>query len=520
MAAMLAHVLARLPRPCARAAALLMIACLVGFSTPAVFGQRPDPAPADAAAAEALYQVHLPLVADGRAPTSSPPPTPGPSPTPGPGPAQAGFFVEPERKTGTAAVAVDAQGGSHMAYRYYVPAAEHPQVVYAYCPPPASGCGDPAKWSRVALYDGVEEVQLELTPAGKPRLLVLIGASQGQDAFFAYAECDASCLSVDGWNAIGVQTKRDVIGTVPNPYTPRRYFELDPQGRPRFVYYDANYAAEPDHAGGFYLWCDAACTTEGSWSEIRFTQELPGQFETRRESLSEPVLKFTHDGRPRILAQLNPIRDPDTELRFDLYYIGCDSACESPDSWRRVQLIERGSGYEPAWDLELDPATDSPRAVSYQSGQRKLLYHQCDGDCFSPGSWQTLLLRDDGWGMGADLKLDRQGRPRLALLNTARGLGVLACDRDCAQVASWRERFAETLADLDKAYPIARPVTCNNGLWYVYAPSLALDPAGNASVIYDAAYQAKCQYVDPTQPAPPTDVFHEIWHAARFVTLR
>jgi hypothetical protein len=520
MAPSLAHILARHFRPGARAAAVLLMACLVGLTARAVFGQSPSPGRANGAAVEAPHQVYLPLLAGSRAPASSPTPTPGPSPTPGPGPSQSGFFVEPERKTGTAATAIDAQGGSHMAYRYYVPAAEHPQVVYAYCPPPASQCGDGARWGRVALYDGVEEVQLELTPAGTPRLLVLIGASQGQDAFFAYAECDANCLTTDGWNAIGVQTKRDVVGTVPNPYTPRRSFELDPAGRPRFVYYDANYAADPDHAGGFYLWCDAACTTEGSWNEVRFTQELPGQFETKRESLSEPVLKFTRDGRPRILAQLNPIRDENAELRFDLYYIGCDGGCESPDSWRRVPLIERGSGFEPAWDLELDPATDNPRAVNYQSGQRKLFYHWCDGDCFSPGGWQTLLLRADGWGMGADLKLDGQGRPRLAVLNTARGLGLLECDRGCGQGASWRERLVETLADLDRAYPIARPVTCNNGLWYVYAPSVAFDGAGNVSVIYDAAYQAKCQYVDPTQPAPPTDVFHEIWHAVRFVAVR
>lgn len=490
---------------------------LLAGSLLATLPGRADANDAEAGSAQVggVNTVYLPLLAGGTGATS---PQPGPGPGPGPGPTSTGFFVEPEKKTSRPGVAIDPQGGLHMAYRYHVPYAQHPQVVYAYCPPPSAQCTNPAKWGRVAFLDRVEEVQIELTPAGKPRLLALVGDAEGSlSSLFVYAECDSDCLNVESWSGIGVQTKNDTLGSALSYYTPRRYFELDPQGRPRFVYYDNNYVnVEPDHIGGFYLWCDANCTQEGNWYETRFTQREG----YNNESISEPVLKFTRDGRPRILSLLYPLGNgvPGQPLRFELYYIGCDSDCEYTESWRRTPVVDRGSGYQPAWDLELDPATDSPRAVNYQSGERKLLYHTCEGDCLG-GGWSSLELRTDGWGIGADLVLDAQGRPRLALLNTSRGAGAMLCDSVCGQRSSWGEVMIETLDDLDNSYPIARPVTCDNGLWYVYSPTLVFDAAGDPHIIYDAAYEARCQYVDPTQPAPPTDVFHEIWHSVRYVAL-
>ncbi len=468
---------------------------------------------------QATGNVYLPLIG-GTSPTTPGPQPPTQPPTQPPVPQSSGFFVEPEKKTSRPGIAIDSQGGLHMAYRYHVPYAQHPQVVYAYCPPPSAQCTDPAKWGRVAFLDRAEEVQIELTPAGKPRLLAMLGDAEGSfGSMFVYLECDANCLNEESWSAIGVQTRNDSLGRAFEYYTPKRYFELDPQGRPRFVYYDNNYQIEPDHIGGFYLWCDANCTQEGTWNEVRFTK----QSGYNNESISEPVLKFTRDGRPRVLAQLNPLGNgaPGTPLRFDVYYIGCDTNCEDSESWQRVPIVERGSGYQPAWDLELDPATDNPRAVNYQSGEHKLFYHSCDGDCFAQGSWNTLdMSMDSNWGVGVELRLDPQGRPRMVFLNTARGVGAMFCNTNCGLRASWGERLVETLDELDKAYPIARPVTCNNGMWDIYSPSMTFDASGNPHIIYDAAYQARCQYVDPTQPAPPTDRFHEIWHSVRYVALR
>lgn len=507
------------PARAAQAAlALLLLAGALLAALPRLAGATP-PAPARGEAGppdlDAATTLYLPLLRGG----AQPPADPGPGPGPGPDPQRGGFFVEPEKKTGRPGVAIDARGGLHMAYRYHVPYAQHPQVVYAYCPPPSAQCGDPAKWGRVAFLDRAEEVQIELTPAGQPRLLALLGDAENSfSSLFVYAECDANCLDVDSWSGIGVQTRSDSLGSALTYYTPKRSFELDPQGRPRFVYYDNNYVnVEPDHIGGFYLWCDANCTEEGTWNETRITLREG----YNNESISDPVLKFTRDGRPRILSLLYPLGNgaPGQPLRFELYYIGCDSACEETESWRRTAVTDRGSGYQPAWDLELDPATDSPRAVSYQSGERKLFYHSCDGDCLD-GGWGSTELRADGWGLGADLELDGRGRPRMALLNGSRGAGVMACDSACGQPASWGEALVETLDDLDAAYPVARPVTCDNGLWDIYSPTLALDAAGDPHIIYDASYKARCQYVDPTQPAPPTDVFHEIWHSVRYTTLR
>jgi hypothetical protein len=158
--------------------------------------------------------------------------------------------------------------------------------------------------------------------------------------------------------------------------------------------------------------------------------------------------------------------------------------------------------------------------VNYQSGEQKLFFHSCDGGCLSQGGWKSLEMGLDGtWGSGVDLELDAQGRPRMAFLSSSRGVGAMACDAGCDQRAGWGEALVETADDIDKAYPVARPVTCDNGIWEIYASSLAFGPAGNPHIIYDAAYKARCQYVDPTQPAPPTDVFHEIWHSVRLVAL-
>jgi hypothetical protein len=493
-------------------ATILFASCLHPDANAAAGRPAPGGEETGEAARQAPNPIYLPMLV--KASEANPQPTPTPEPRP------QGFFVEPAKKTSRPGLQIDAQGGMHMAYRYHVPYAEHPQVVYAYCPPPSSQCTDPARWGRVAFLDRAEEVQIRLTPGGKPRLLAMIG--EAEDSFsslFVYAECDTNCLSEDSWSAIGVQTRRDTLGQVSEYDTPKRYFELDPQGRPRFAYYDNNYSIEPDHIGGFYLWCDVSCTEPGTWYETRFTHQSGDNY----ESISKPVLKFTRNGRPRILAQLSPLGNgaPGTELRFDVYYIGCDSDCEYEENWQRVAVAERGSGYQPAWDLELDPATDSPRAVNYQSGERKLFYYECDGDCFTKESWNKLDMSfESNWGVGVDLKLDEQGHRSMAFLNTARGLGVMFCTTNCIERANWSNTLVETLDDLDTAYPVARPVTCDNGMWDISSPSMAFDAQGNPHIIYDAAYQARCQYVDPTQPPVPTDVFHEIWHSVRYVTLR
>jgi hypothetical protein len=107
----------------------------------------------------------------------------------------------------------------------------------------------------------------------------------------------------------------------------------------------------------------------------------------------------------------------------------------------------------------------------------------------------------------------------MVFLSSSRGVALMACNAGCDQLAGWGDAVVETADDIDKAYPVARPVTCDSGIWDIYSPTLVFDAADNAHIIYDAAYKARCQYVDPTQPAPPTDVFHEIWHSVRYVTL-
>jgi hypothetical protein len=122
-------------------------------------------------------------------------------------------------------------------------------------------------------------------------------------------------------------------------------------------------------------------------------------------------------------------------------------------------------------------------------------------------------------GDGVDLELDAQGRPRLAYLNGSDNLGYSWCNAGCTDPAAWQHVIAESSTQLEAEYPVARPVTCNAGLWDTYAPSLALDAQGHPHVGYNGSYKARCQYQDPNDPGQIYDTFLEIWHSVRLVTF-
>ncbi len=422
------------------------------------------------------------------------------------------YFLGTDSKTGSASVAVDAKGGLHIAFAQFLPTAEKPQFFYYAC---AADCANDGNWSGVAGGDAVNEVQLAITASGQPRLLVRSIDSAKGSHVYEYFACDRDCTHGENWDGTAIFTR---WGTSTfdlfDPAHPQRSFALDPWGRPRAVYFDRNYLVEPDHYGTFYTWCDANCTRPENWKET----QISTPYEYDLEAYSYASLTFTRDGAPRLAAHIDPLSF--TGEQAGVYYAGCDRDCHRHENWRRVKVMERGSGDKPSWDLELN-AADQPRMAVYGGPKNdRLHYAACDGDCFRQSNWRVQEVPvkvPDGYH--PDLELTAAGLPRIVYVQgSGGGIGLAACDANCEAVpAVWRVADVESARALDTEYPVARPSYCDAGLWTVMSPVLALDTAGRMSLAYDAKYDTRCLYQDPARPDPPYYRFHELWRSARLV---
>lgn len=439
-----------------------------------------------------------------------------------PPPAPAALFMEPETKTGTGNLMADGQGGLHSAYVYVLPYAEHPRAIYRYCAP-GKDCSQNANWAGVALADYVDEVQLALTPAGQPRLLIRTRAeASGYDNDYYYAACDGACTDPAQWDSVLVATTYGTSMFAISDFTsPQRYFALDPQGRPRFVYFDRNYFIEPDHIGVYYVFCDADCTSNPAGDPHWFETQISLAQGYNYEVFKYVSLTFTAQGQPRVVADVIPLNSDEAGI----YYVACDDQCEDGANWQRVRLFERGSGTEVSWDIEIDSA-GRPHVAYYDgsyinNGGEYLYYAWCDGNCLDVNDWQGAYLGlAQRTGKHPDLELDAQGRPRIAhMLQSGGGLGYAWCDSNCGVTAAWHEKVVEAASVLDAAWPVARPGHCDAGLWVTKTPVLHLDSGGHPRIMYDAAYETRCWYDDPYDNLGPYLKFHQLWHTVRGVVF-
>jgi len=430
---------------------------------------------------------------------------------------QTSFFLDEQYKTSSASIQIDAAGGTHLAYNYYEAVAEGVPTsgIYLYC---ATACENGANWNGISFGEQVNEVQVKLTPAGQPRVLYRSRATDEDRNDYFYATCDQTCTDPAQWSITYVASSR---GTAPFEFSddtlPQRYFALDPQGRPRFVYNDRL----TDHLGTFYAYCDIDCHTSSNWFETKINQDTGDQGPYRYEKFSYPALAFTPQGQPRIAADGVSLQD-----EFYLYYLACDANCEAATSWTGIPLVERGSGAHVSCDIELD-ALGRPRIAFYQGalleGQGERLYYTwCNSDCMTAQNWQGSdlgLSQNDG--QGPDLVLDATGQPRLAyaLYHTG-GVGYSWCDSNCETAeALWQHQVVESRADLLAAWPVAYPPHCDGGLWDGLTPSLALDGLGNLHLAYDTTYSARCTYIPETGEWQPRDIFHLIWRSVRVTSF-
>jgi hypothetical protein len=383
------------------------------------------------------------------------------------------LFLNRSDKTNSAAIAVDANGGTHVAYAAFNRDANGKEpAYYAYC---AASCINIASWGVAKLSDRVQEVQLALDPGGHPRLLIRM-RDQNLDTFYQYAACDTDCANAANWQLETITPTRN-LDTSLWEYS-QHYFALDPLGRPRFVYYDEYNAP---HNGTFYVFCDANCTTRASWREIKVSDM----------ALRDATLTFTTAGQPRLAA----VGYPSSADSGALAYILCDTACDNPPNWSGTFLYERGGGHA-SFVLRLD-SNDRPRMAFYQGslsdGQGQRLYYVwCNTGCADGASWDGsaigLALSD---GQDPSLAIDGQDRPRIAYRNaTSDGLRYAWCDTNCESTSTvWQQRLVESSTVLDTEWPIPPPANCTTAFWYGgYRPSLSLDATGNPRIGYDAEH--------------------------------
>ena len=251
-----------------------------------------------------------------------------------------------------------------MAYYYYEPQdGQSPtSAVYIHCP---ANCDVGSNWNGVSMGEGVREVQLELTAAGQPRLLYRTTSTvQNGGTDYYYAECNTNCTDSNNWQTTLVVTSFGTsIFDIGEDNLPQRYFALDPEGRPRFLYLDRNYLVEPDHYGLFYVTCESDCTDPAQWSQALISAVIQEEFFFDWEVITFTSLTFTSSGQPRFIGELIPLADQGERVTA-LYYFACDTGCDEFANWSRVQIGERGQGSDLSWDLALD-ANDRPRVVHY-----------------------------------------------------------------------------------------------------------------------------------------------------------
>ncbi len=415
--------------------------------------------------------IYIPLIE--RAPVGSPTPTPTVTTTPPPT-TEGALFLNRTRSTDSASAAVDAAGGFHLAYAAYGAMVDGNQAYYAFC---AVNCENEVSWGKAMLIDRIEEVQLALTSAGHPRLLLRGVSPDWSTDFYKFAACDSNCTNPASWSYADVTTTT-FSPVFENSYSGHHTFALDNLDRPRFLYQDS-------YSVGYYVYCDAVCTNASSW------WKYPISIDIFSDAYTRPTLTFTSADQPRISAVIMGNPDPPNYLT----YIACDADCSNLANWSYTPLMERGSGHV-SFVLRLT-SSDQPRLVfnqgSINSGPAGYLYYWwCNTGCANGANWADTSIGDEGQVEDPDLALDTFNRPRIAFRSNSPGdgLGYFWCDSGCESGSPlWLGGLVEPSDDLDAEWYIPPPGTCTTSFWYDgYRPSLALDSAGNPRIGYVAQH--------------------------------
>lgn len=381
-------------------------------------------------------------------------------------------------------IEVDATGGIHAIY----PAYARGGAYYAYCPADCAG----AAAVEVVRFDTdgtVGNAMLALDANGKPHVLL----SAYMKVY--YGACTGDCTTPDGWKVAPILdhgSDKEVTGEA---------FALDPQGRPRFLMH--TYAAflgvgqKPFQTE--LVSCDADCTSPASWRASTIATD----------NYERSQLRYDAQGRAHV-ATVARLKAEDGSVRLLGAYQYCAADCDEPESWTGPGLGDAFSDHlaaveiKPQINLALTKA-GQPRIVSLMKDdarKKRIVYFECNDGCTSADAWTAIAITDgDELSSGFDLALDEDDHPRIAFALDY-NIGVTYCDQpSCtADGSKWDLAVVEKGSDMPPDTIFLEP-NCTVGAWFLHDPSIALTPAGQPRVGYQARdLSGGWQNPDPTKP--------------------
>ncbi len=447
----------------------------------AVWLSMPNPSfAADGEPAAQDSYVYLPLMQRAGVPAT---PTP-PSSPPVTGEFGATVFGQ-DRFLEAADVATDSQGNIHYLFSAVNPNNQSDKGwQYAFCPAASvPNCDDPAQWRVADLGRTDALAQLEVTKDGRPRLWFKSVLSARP--IFGYGECNSRCDQRSNWQFVDVVHSKYWLPSLEELGFRHESFALDPQGRPRFVYFHYD-DTNADLHGMRYAFCNSNCTDAASWDSARISDN---------QSLWRPALGFTSAGQPRIVAS-------DLSDNKRVMYVQCNVDCEGEGDWSSVALFGQ-QGDKVAWSFKVDPANNALRVAYKQDITAEMWLMWCAGDCLTVENWDGVSLAFTHAPGGANpvLALDAQGRPHIAYEYADggnNGLGYMWCTQDCYTVSTaytgvWEDKVVETNDELLEEYQLWLPGGCKDSAWLSgLQPALALDNQGRVRFAFEADGYSYC----------------------------
>ena len=388
------------------------------------------------------------------------------------GGASARFFLPTGEPTNTAAptVLVDGADDIHTVYPAYVRGG----AFYGYC---AASCKGPEDVKVVPFEtEGtVHNAMIALDAHGKPRVLL-----QTMTHVY-YATCDGDCSDAGAWTnsvILDLDGDQDVSG---------KAFALDPEGRPRFIMHTskAYLGIGQKTPATYWVTCDSGCDSAESWTKTKISDQM----------WRGGTLRFDGDGRAHLAMVANVGATESSSGKEMAAYVVCEKDCNGDDAWVGTALM-------PAFESEVDAVritpslslaltkAGKPRIVVLgmfeDTMKRNITYFACDDDC-TAGGWRGSILSDlEQVGVGLDLALDANDKPRF-VHTLDYNIALAYCDdADCtAEGAKWDLTKVEYGADM-KPDEIFLYENCTVGAWFLHSPSLALTKEGRPRVGYQA----------------------------------
>ncbi len=388
------------------------------------------------------------------------------------GGASARFFLPTGEPTNTAAptVLVDGDDAIHTVYPAYVGGG----AFYGYC---AASCNR-AEDVKVVPFETegtVYNAMISLDAKGRPRVLL----STMKHVY--YATCDGDCSDPASW------TKNVILELDGDQEVSGKAFALDPEGRPRFIMHTAKayLGIGQKTPATYWVTCDAGCESADAWTKTKISDQM----------WRGGTLRFDAEGRAHLAMVANIGGTENSSAKEMAAYAVCEGNCGGDNAWSGTALIAAFESevdavrITPSLSLALTKA-GKPRIIVLgmfeDTMKRNLTYFACDDKCTGNG-WQGSILSDlDKVGVGVDLALDGNDRPRF-VHTLDYNIALAYCDEDncAAEDAKWDLTKVEYSADM-KPDEIFLKENCNIAAWFLHSPSLALTKEGRPRVGYQA----------------------------------